>query len=433
MKRIALAVLAGLFAALSLAGCGKAPEGGGKEYCFDYRIRAMATGGSNSVMETEDSVYFLLNGMIYMSDKEYKDFMPLCVRPDCMHDDINCNAYSDAVNMTVYGSCIYYVDGFYARNLFKDGKYIEYLAEYSYEDIEAGLHAPEDFVYPALWRMQLDGTAHEKLLDLPVPETDFIPDVNGWPVFFTDKYLVFACSQTDGLGHSAFDLFVLDLDTLEYRPVSAEAEEFGLSGISPMAGKGDKLCCYSIDTDAYAADGTRIVYACELDCTEAVLKRLGVMEAENIYPEFNYYIEDNALYYIGHTGGEDARIQLYKFDLESGEAELQLSTRPTEMTWCEFDWQNGLLFTDQRRQDAVNERGIYFCSLEGETLDKHIYTDAELNEIKKIMMFFQTESYIFGTGPDKNGAYNSQNAVPDWYIDKADIGTGDLMWKRWGD
>ncbi len=44
-------------------------------------------------LENEYGYYYTLNGYVYYSDKDDLDFIKLCNKPDCYHNDENCNAY----------------------------------------------------------------------------------------------------------------------------------------------------------------------------------------------------------------------------------------------------------------------------------------------------------------------------------------------------
>ena len=76
-----------------------------------------ATNTSEMIFESRDTVYYMLGGdgrteyRMYFTDKEYRDWMPLCGRPDCLHKNYECNAY---LGDDLGGSIIWpYGDHFY--------------------------------------------------------------------------------------------------------------------------------------------------------------------------------------------------------------------------------------------------------------------------------------------------------------------------------
>ena len=415
MKKRIATLTALIIALLSLFGCAKTggqdeqPAEEAKNYCFDFQIRTSASLGGNYIIETDEAVYFLLDGFMYFGDKAGKGFMPLCARPDCLHKDADCSAYIDAVAFTVYGSYIYYLDG---------------------QEASDKLRLDNETYDPSLWRMRLDGTAHEKVLQLPVPEKTFMPSNIGWFFAFTNKYLLYSCSQANDRDR-AFDLFSLDLDTLEQKPVTAQWADFDLAWPALAAGRDETLYCSIVDDTNYLTDGTRIRYLCGLDCSTGELLKIGEIPDDVFFSEFCFYLDDDALYYTCWQPG-DAERRIFRCGLDDGESDFIAGSGPySEGIWNQFDWQNGMLFKDYRGESDSLQKGFYYVDLDFEIADFHQYTDRELAEFGKIKCFFQTENYLFGIGPDKLNTYSAQNGVPEWYINKADIGTGNLTWKRW--
>ncbi len=117
MKRFLAAVLMTVFI-LSLAACDN--HGGTK--------LPTAIGGDNSVMGTdfqknmnqstdslmnemcmaENGYYFQYNGMIYYIDKETSASTILCGKPECSHDNENCNAFVNALFLQYYDGKLYW-------------------------------------------------------------------------------------------------------------------------------------------------------------------------------------------------------------------------------------------------------------------------------------------------------------------------------------
>lgn len=71
----------------SMAGCGKKQEGP----TSDLNLHQSAPG---FFTETDYGYYFNYQGFFYFSDKDSVNFRKLCNKPNCSHNDENCNAYN---------------------------------------------------------------------------------------------------------------------------------------------------------------------------------------------------------------------------------------------------------------------------------------------------------------------------------------------------
>ena len=87
-------------------------------------------------VETEDAYYYLNNKMVYMSQKTEPSFYYLCGKPDCPHSGPDCNAYGG------------YWLGYWEEKL------------YTVQEADGEL---------LVCRMNLDGTAHERIAALESP------------------------------------------------------------------------------------------------------------------------------------------------------------------------------------------------------------------------------------------------------------------------
>lgn len=137
---------------------------------------ASSSFGMQNIFETEKAVYCVtdralpdgsMTSFMYFSDKEAHEWLPLCGRPDCMHNSESCSAMLEGnVNMKIwlYGSHIYYM-----------------------------LSSSQ----PVLWRMKLDGSGHEKLLAFKLPEdTEFSQYMWNW--YFHGKYAIAELISVNG-------------------------------------------------------------------------------------------------------------------------------------------------------------------------------------------------------------------------------------------
>ena len=87
-------------------------------------------------LELSDRYYYVYNYKVYFSEKNATKFYLLCNKPDCKHNDSNCNAYAE--------SALGYWDEHLYGAVLLDGE-------------------------PRIFRMNLDGTEHTKIADLEQP------------------------------------------------------------------------------------------------------------------------------------------------------------------------------------------------------------------------------------------------------------------------
>lgn len=71
-----------------LSGCGKNQQ----EFTTDLLISQSAPG---FFTETDFEYYYNNGGYFYYSDKDKINFKKLCNKPNCLHNDENCNAYNN--------------------------------------------------------------------------------------------------------------------------------------------------------------------------------------------------------------------------------------------------------------------------------------------------------------------------------------------------
>jgi hypothetical protein len=389
--------------------------------CYDFHYGTLLSIGSgNNILETEDAVYYLFQDHIYYSDKTYKEFLPLCGKPDCNHKNADC----DALICTKSGIWIY--DGylFYVDAVPEDDEHEVYVTE------------------PALWRMRLDGSQHEKVMQLPIQDFGFTPLRNSWSYVFTNKYLYVACSayQTDSVGPEASNgaarcSYVIQLDSFEVSIIPSDNAPAPQSFVGlPLAGRGSLL--YSVRSHEDDPEtGLLDLAVFDLDTLEG--RSIGTLAKNFYYLEGGFLLQDHAFEYICFDA-QNMRMSLYRMDLETGENELLREGGPSEVKWNTMDWANRYLFA-HRRSNLLDrsEWGFYVFDSDLNEVDVLSYADAP-EEIAKIRVFLQTDSYIFAAPeasmdpehPEVVGIY-AAFTIPTWYIDKAEIGTGTLAWHRW--
>lgn len=389
--------------------------------CYDFHYGTLLSIGSgNNILETEDAVYYLFQDHIYYSDKTYKEFLPLCGKPDCNHKNADC----DALICTKSGIWIY--DGylFYVDAVPEDDEHEVYVTE------------------PALWRMRLDGSQHEKVMQLPIQDFGFTPLRNSWSYVFTNKYLYVACSayQTDSVGPEASNgaarcSYVIQLDSFEVSIIPSDNAPAPQSFVGlPLAGRGSLL--YSVRSHEDDPEtGLLDLAVFDLDTLEG--RSIGTLAKNFYYLEGGFLLQDHAFEYICFDA-QNMRMSLYRMDLETGENELLSEGGVQEARWYNMDWKNQYLFC-HCRSSALDrsEWGFYAFDPDLSAVDTLPYTDVP-EEVTTIRVFLQTDSYIFAApeaqiNPDQPEAVGIYAAftIPTWYIDKAEIGTGTLAWHRW--
>ena len=132
-KLLSIGVILSLLLAM-LTGCqSPGPEQDlGDKFIFgednQYYHRMSKISGS-PIAESEESIYIVKGGYIYSKDKKTGEIIPLCNKPDCMHDDSefndngssNCNAYVGvALAFEYYHNKLYFITAF--RELYEMDK-----------------------------------------------------------------------------------------------------------------------------------------------------------------------------------------------------------------------------------------------------------------------------------------------------------------------
>ena len=391
----------------------------GKSYVYDYRPTTLAGGAfgfNNNIVETDDSVFLICNGYLYFSDREYHDFMPLCPRPDCMHNDDDCDARLDTKNgIWLYGNYIWYVTN--ERGILDD--------------------ANKDPLW--LCRTRIDGTKHERVLCFYEGDYDFTVQVNSWIYFYSNRYLYASHSARARLEPGAqearaeIELYIIDLETLEMR--TAKSNELGFSSV--VWGDGDLV--YGIGTEDVEDpdyDGEQTLatgYRKTLlvhDLKNDELKRIGFLDGRGFLDMYSGCcgLYGSEFRYLRWDRDADTN-NLWAMDIETGECRLVLSKPVSEFRALVYDWTNNVYFASSKRP---GEEGFYAYSLDGTELVSIPY-DGMPRDFLEGQVMFQTDSYIFlcpKPEADSDG-FSVTYTIPTWYLDKRELGTEGFGWKRW--
>lgn len=137
---------------------------------------------SGVLVDTGQSIYYLLSKYIYYGEKGNPAFTILCGRPECKHNNEDCNAYIPSFSFSIFNDEI-----FYYQIAFGDGS-----------------HTIE------LWKMQLNGSQHEKVKDVfEKPGGQLL--ING---YFHEGYFYYPDLNVDliSTGYSESGIYRIALD-----------------------------------------------------------------------------------------------------------------------------------------------------------------------------------------------------------------------------
>ena len=401
-------------AAATEAAATEAPTG--KSYCIDYKCAYNSVTAIPIYAETDDALYYLADNMVYFSDKEYHDWMPLCVKPDCKHNNKDCNAYVDTESLILYDRYLYYIEGSGFHDEMKENSKFKV----------------------TLCRMNLDGTGHEtvcELRDMLTPELGYTPDFANWSFYATDKYLIVSAAfGREGERVTAVYRYnySFDLETLQaVRLFSEYGDPRTTKGFFIFEGEGSLAygqLSYFDDTP------TQIV---EVDLATGTVRELCEFAGNIAYYEREVGIRDGKLYFcetdLGkgenymYTGEEIQH--LYELDLETCELELIDETTAIYSKYRVFDTLSGYWYSTIG-YDGGDEKGTYICDIDRNEIAFLPASEYPEEMGGKILLGRITEDYIFAMPIDEDGFY-FEYGEPLWYLCKADIGTDNLMWRKW--
>ena len=368
------------------------------------------------VCDTEDSFYYLrsirsLQGtpisIVYVTDKEYRDWMPLCGRPDCMHDNSNCNAR---------------LEGFAYGKIWRFGEHIYYV-----------FLGDEGVENPELWRMKLDGSDHEKLLELSRPD----PNADGswsWNWTFHNKYLIVDYKNLNVSFGASITNYIVDLSAkkLEQKRLDAVLDTGEKTHVGfCFAGRGSMVYHVQNEVGETIADPdlgterTRIIstlYKTDLE-TGATVK-LCVLPFQPFGGDCS--LEGDLLYFCG----SDTEYRIVSVNTETGELTHINSAELYSVRWY-TPYKGYILgtttnFSTKPDMTPLDLTGTDIYSLSGELLYNIPYEDYNAD----ISILFVIGDYVFGverTQLIENPTY----LLPTWYLNISDIGTDNLMWRKW--
>lgn len=404
-------------------------EPAGKSYCRDYKnvnYNSMTT----PVFAETDDAFYLLNTeehILYFTDKEYKDWMPLCGKPDCEHKGRDCNAYMDSESLILYDRYLYYIEG-------------------------SGQQFPNERpnYKVQLCRMRLDGTSHETVCDLRAmlePEHKYRVDNCSWNFYATGKYIIARVGmvelrgQSTYIGHNYY--YSIDLDTMQFIPVlEAYRDDPDHKNFIMYEARGSHA--YG-DLGALMSTQKLLV---DLDLATGEVRELTEFDGEIYYYERGLGLVDNTLYFrvidplVGEMYSEAELMHLYALDIETGELTLVTEETAVYTRWDILDADAGYWYGMVNNFGDEAEYGLYVCDLDRNVIAFIPRTDFPEELMEKVRVGIITEDYIFAPAvytervKSTEGEWItvvrfSDDRTPTWYLIKAEIGTPDFKWHKW--
>ena len=364
--------------------------------------------------ETEDSIYYvrsfsnpnenyITRYMICVTDKEYKDWMPLCGRPNCMHDNDDCSAWIEGHSYNkiwLYGERIYYA-------FYNDGN-------------------------PELWRMKLDGTDHERMLGLSLPDPD--DDLSySWSWTFHNKYLIANYRKEEGLNGYETTTYVVDLSArkLEQRKLDAYLETGEKTFVGYCVAGKDNIVYHwqskNVEITDPVSGETRtkaITSLYKTDLETGATSKLCVLPFQPFFGDSS--LEGDLLYFCEST---DENIIL-TVNTETGELTTVNTAELYSVCWV-TPYHGYIFGTIDRKSSAPDgtpfeNLGTFIYDLSGELVCSIPYESYSAD----IYILFALGDLVFGV--ERSDVRETLDSLfPTWYLDLSEMGTENFVWHRW--
>ena len=398
MKRTITIILA-LTMLLSLASCGtggspdQSPAPTGKENAdpaVDLRC-SFATIISEQMLDVGNTIYYLCEGermqLVYFTDKTNRGWMPLCGRPDCMHKYPDCCAYidggGDSFKIWAYGEHIYYI---VLKSALID-------------------------TAPELWRMRLDGTEHEKLLQCSDDGLSGKYMDLQWDWLFHGRYAILTLvgrNSPDG-AEASCAYFVIDLGADE--PVQRRLGFEGYSALGySVAGEGDIL--YGL---TYPESGGAVVLRVDLKngtsdelCTLPFVPGIYCCDI----------IGDRLYFCDGSSTGMIASVKTADGGMTLMDNRLPVGANYTI---------HGEYIISTTALSQSGSPGTRIYSLDGTLINEIPYEACGAD----ITVTRAVGGLAFGVENLYDDPYAVYLFPPEWYLDLDEIGTEGFGWHRW--
>ncbi len=257
-----------------------------------------------------------------------------------------------------------------------------------------------------LWRMELDGSAHDKLCTY-FEDRENTGAAYAYDWYFHNKYAVVMYHLMDlERGGFSTDTYRIDLSSKDKNAVRLDIpEEISLG--NPVAGKGSELYCVC------GAEGNELIKA---DLNAGTARPLCTLPFE---PDpFSCMLKDDALIFA--EGWELGKI--LRVDAENGKLVTIASAEPQTRRWY-YPYGNYIFGSNTSAVPSL--AGTEVSDLSGNLVIELPYSEGEADIIiSKII-----GDFVFGY--ERSAASSDPTALPLWYLDIKELGTDRFGWHRW--
>lgn len=313
-------------------------------------------------VETDQACYNLESGMIYFAPAGSRNFSPLCNRPDCTHNNEDCNAYGGV-------ALGYYDEKLYSVVIEGEG--------------------------PQLVTMDLDGTNHAAVCNLLLP---LYPDGQrggSYSFYFYDGYVYYVIRR--GLHGYPMHLVRTNL-------ITGETEEPWKDAVTPEMSGGRfsqfNDGCWYMQMDVTPSDGEIQSMIVRADPETGTIEK--ILDNPDGITIRGWWVEESTVFYSEQG--------LCELDLRNGENTCQVAFTGDVNYRAMYD--TAYIYAHPSTENTAL-RTMYIYSRDYKLLD----SVALSNEL-----FYVTatdDAVFFGTYAE-NGYHIS------FYINKSDIGSGNL-------
>ena len=332
--------------------------------------------------ETDLGYYFLAGATVYFCDRNSDQWIVLCSRPDCTHSGSQCNGFFNGLKLYFFDNKIYTL-----------GSLQETAADYGHSII----------------RMNLDGTDHESIYRLS--DTVLGTKASGGMLsyYFHQGYLIVSINSED-----------LDQKTSHSRLLLISLSQPGKDPAVVVNQTGDDLVRFR------SAAGDWIYYFIgEKSYAWSISEGKSIATMDQFVPAMDEHPITGKYY------GEKSLIQgrylqgISIINLENGER--QLLCNPGDIV----DGQDGIWYTDGDHIFLTNALMPLQGSFER---NLHIF-DMTGKLVQSLPVDLDQQGYSAGLHTDASDrvfwvSSRSHSGLPDWYLNKSDIGTAELAWFR---
>ncbi|MDD2212988.1 MAG: hypothetical protein PHR21_00355 [Oscillospiraceae bacterium] len=325
-----------------------------------------------SFVETDFGCYYLSDYFIYYADRGSTNYVKLCGRPDCTHDSEDCNAYIGSDTFSYYEDEIYYCQ---------------------YE-------TSEDKPRYELWKMQADGSQHEKVKTIYTASSSTL-SLQG---FFHQGYYYFTDAPL-GLSQQGTGLYRVKLDSHSETEQLLPASD--LSHFYTMWACQDQLYFTGINDQEQ-------IYLSSFDLESGVLQQ----RSDNWSLYGQYFSDSQAFCYIPDDG-------FYQLDLTEAGRQRKVAASPASgELGAYYDSEYIYLFDVEPLKTGGGSRKLY-------VLDRN-YQELAETEIKS--EDFSTQDLYFLTAAAGRLLFVDRKSftgpVIPYYIDQKDIRSGTLQLRK---